>query len=363
MSQIKRIGIDTSKAVFTLHAVDDAGRAVLRVNLRRAQMVPFFRKRPPTEVALEACGSSHYWARKLTALGHDVRLIPPQYVKPFVKRAKNDRNDAEAICEAAGRPGMRFVLNKSAEQQAQGMVLKVRETLVGQRTQLVNALRGHAAEFGVIAAKGISRVASLLEAIEADTTIPLGAREMLALLGQEIEHLDTRLKEIETKLTAMHKTNAISQLLATIPGIGPIIALTLAIEVDPAAFESGRHLAAWIGLTPKEHSTGGKQRMGGISRAGHERLRQLLVTGATAVIKQATRPGNKLATEWLLNLLKHKPRKLVAIALANKMARIAWARLAKVPGNRLRLAGRPGEGMMTSGEAYRRQPVADTVSA
>jgi transposase len=203
----------------------------------------------------------------------------------------------------------------------------------------------------VIAAKGISRVASLLEAIEAETTIPLEAREMLALLGQEIEHLDTRLKEIETKLTAMHKTNAISQLLATIPGIGPIIALTLAIEVDPAAFESGRHLAAWIGLTPKEHSTGGKQRMGdrarkggGISRAGHERLRQLLVTGATAVIKQATRPGNKLATEWLLNLLKHKPRKLVAIALANKMARIAWA-------------------MMTSGEAYRRQPVADTVSA
>jgi transposase len=157
---------------------------------------------------------------------------------------------------------MRFVLTKSAEQQAQGMVLKVRETPVGQRTQLVNALRGHAAEFGVIAAKGISRVTSLLEAIEAETTIPLEAREMLALLGQEIEHLNTRLKEIETKLTAMHKANAISQLLATIPGIGPIIALTLAIEVDPSAFESGRHLAAWIGLTPKEHSTGGKQRMG-----------------------------------------------------------------------------------------------------
>jgi transposase len=167
---------------------------------------------------------------------------------------------------------------------------------------------------------------------------------MLALLGQEIEHLDTRLKEIETKLTAMHKANAISQLLATIPGIGPIIALTLAIEVDPSAFESGRHLAAWIGLTPKEHSTGGKQRMGGISRAGHERLRQLLVTGATAVIKLATRPGNRLATEWLLKLLQHKPRKLVAVALANKMARIAWA-------------------MMKSGEAYRQQPVADAVSA
>jgi transposase len=239
---------------------------------------------------------------------------------------------------------MRFVLVKSAEQQAQGMVLKVRETLVGQRTQLVNALRGHAAEFGVIAAKGISRVASLLEAIEAETTIPLVAREMLALLGQEIEHLDKRLKEIETKLTAMHKNNAISQLLATIPGIGPIIALTLAFEVDPAAFQSGRHLAAWIGLTPKEHSTGGKQRMGGISRAGHERLRQLLVTGATAVIRLATRPGNKLATEWLLKLLQRRPRKLAAVALANKMARIAWA-------------------MMTSGEVYRHQSVAGAVSA
>jgi transposase len=344
MTQIKRIGIDTSKAVFTLHCINQADQPVLRVNLRRAQMLPFFKKHLAAEVAMEACASSHHWARKLTALGHNVRLIAPQYVKPFVKRAKNDRNDAEAICEAAGRPGMRFVLAKSTEQQAQGMVLKVRETLVGQRTQLVNALRGHAAEFGVIAAKGISRVASLLEAIEAEPTIPLEAREMLALLGQEIEHLDTRLKEIEMKLTAMHKADAISQLLATIPGIGPIIALTLAIEVDPSAFESGRHLAAWIGLTPKEHSTGGKQRMGGISRAGHERLRQLLVTGAMAVIKLASRPGNRLATEWLLKLLQHKPRKLVAVALANKMARIAWA-------------------MMKSGEAYRQQLVADAVSA
>jgi transposase len=343
MTEIKRIGIDTSKAVFTLHCINRADQPVLRANLRRAQMLPFFKKHPPTEVAMEACASSHYWARKLTVLGHKVRLIPPQYVKPFVKRAKNDRNDAEAICEAAGRPGMRFVLTKSAEQQAQGMVLKVRETLVGQRTQLANTLRGHAAEFGVIAAKGMSQIASLLDAIEAETTIPLEAREMLALLGQEIEHLDIRIREIETRLTVMHKANAISQLLATIPGVGPIIALTLALEVDPAAFQSGRHLAAWIGLTPKEHSTGGKQRMGGISRAGHERLRQLLVTGATSVIKLTTRPGHRLATEWLLKLLQHKPRKLVAVALANKMARIAWA-------------------MMTSGEAYRHQSAAGAVS-
>lgn len=335
MSQIKRIGLDTSKAVFTLHCVDERGQAVLRTNLRRGQMVTFFKNLEPAEIALEACGSSHHWARELTTLGHEVRLIPPQYVKPFVKRAKNDRNDAEAICEAAGRPGMRFVPVKTATQQAQGMVLKVRETLVNQRTQLVNALRGHAAEFGIIAAKGISQITSLLEAIEAEPTIPSDAKDMLALLGQEIEHLDARLNEMEVKLTAAHKANALSQRLTTLPGVGRIIALTLATEVDPTAFESGRHLAAWIGLTPKEHSTGGKQRMGGISRAGNERLRRLLVTGATAVIRFATRPGNKHASEWLLKLLQHKPRKLVAVALANKMARIAWA-------------------MMKSGEAYRR---------
>jgi len=208
MSQIKRIGIDTSKSVFTLHCVDEAGKPISRTNLRRAQIASFFKKRPATEIAMEACASSHHWAHELTALGHDVRLIPPQYVKPFVKRSKNDRNDAEAICEAAGRPGMRFVMAKSAEQQAQGMVLKVRETLVRQRTELVNMVRGHAAEFGVIAAKGIGRISSVLVAIEAEETIPPAAKEMLALLGAEIDHLDTRLKELEAKLIAMHRGNA-----------------------------------------------------------------------------------------------------------------------------------------------------------
>lgn len=342
MSEITRIGIDTSKAVFTLHCVDQAGRPVLRTNLRRSQIAAFFKKLPRAEIIMEACGSSHHWARELSTLGHDVRLIPPQYVKPFVKRAKNDRNDAEAICEAGGRPGMRFVPVKSADQQAQAMVLKVRETLVGQRTQLVNALRGHAAEFGVIAGKGIKCVTPLLEAVEA-ATIPSEAKAMLARLGREIEHLDTELAELEAQLMATHKANPLSQRLATIPGIGVITALTLAIEVDPAAFQSGRHLAAWIGLTPKEHSTAGKQRMGGISRAGNERLRRLLVTGATAVIRFATRPGNQQPNEWLVRLLQRKPRKLVAVALANKMARMAWA-------------------VMTSGETYRR-PAAGTASA
>lgn len=334
MTQYKRIGIDTSKAVFTLHGIDQQDRPVLRINLRRAQMIAFFKKLAPTEIAMEACGGAHYWARELIALGHEVRLIPPQYVKPYVKRGKNDRNDAEAICEAAGRPGMHFVPVKSVTQQAQGMVLKVRETLVCQRTLLVNTLRGHAAEFGVIAAKGLRQVGPLLTAIEQDIALPPEAKDMAALLGRQIVELDTRIKEIDVKLTAAHKANEVSQRLATIPGVGPVTALTLAVDIDPAAFESGRHLAAWAGLTPKEHSTGGKQRMGGISRAGNERLRVLLVAGATSVINAAMRPSSKLMTEWLRALLQRKPRKVVAVALANKMARVAWA-------------------LMTRGEMYR----------
>jgi transposase len=339
MTQFSRIGLDTSKAVFTLHCVDQNDRPILRVNLRRAQLIPFFRKHPSTVVAMEACGGSHHWARKLMALGHEVRLIPAQYVKPYLKRGKNDRNDAEAICEAAGRPGMRCVLTKTEDQQAEAMVMKVRRTLVDQRTQLINALRGHAAEFGVIAGRGTSNVAQLLETIAAETTIPTMAREMMALLGRQIDHLDRQVSELETRFAAMHEANAVSQLLATAPGIGPIIALTFAIEVDPAAFESGRHLAAWLGLTPREHSTGGKQRMGGISRAGNERLRALLVSGAMSVIRAVDKPNSKLATPWLLAMLARRPKKLVAVALANKMARMIWA-------------------MLTRGEAWRAPVVA-----
>lgn len=329
MTQYKRIAIDTSKAVFTLHGIDQNDRPVLRINLRRAQMIPFFTKLLPTEIAMEACGGAHHWARELIELGHEVHLIPPQYVKPYVKRAKNDRNDAEAICEAAGRPGMHFVPVKSVTQQAQGMVLKVRESLVGQRTLLINTLRGHAAEFGVIAGKGTAKIGPLLAAFDQEASIPTEAKDMAALLGQQIADTDAKIKAIEVQLIAAHKANAVSQRLATIPGVGPVTALTLATAIDPAAFESGRHLAAWAGLTPKERSTGGKQRMGGISRAGNERLRCLLVTGATSVIKAAMQPGSKLMTDWLRALLLRKPRKVAAVALANKMVRVAWVLMAR----------------------------------
>ena len=331
--ELKRIAIDTSKHVFTLHGLDRQDRAVLRRDLRRAQLEAFFRELPATEVVMEACGGSHHWGRFLSALGHTVKLIPPQYVKPFVKRGKNDRNDAEAINEAASRPSMRFVPVKTAVQQAGTMILKTRDLLVRQRTQLINAARGHASEFGVIAAKGTARVDALLERVAGDETLPQEARDMIAVLGEQIKDLDMRITALETRMKQAHKTNPVSQLLEAVPGIGPIGALSLALTVDPGQFRSGRHFAAWLGLTPRERSTGGKQRMGGISRAGDERLRQLLVIGATAVIRHV-KPGGRNASAWLLSLLERRPRKVAAVALANKMARVVWA-------------------MMTSGEAYR----------
>ena len=330
---LKRIGLDTSKAVFTLHGVDQDEKAVLRRNVRRAEMETFFAKLPPTHVALEACGGSHHWGRRLASFGHTVQLIPPQYVKPFVRRGKNDRNDAEAISEAAARPGMPSVPVRSAEQQADAIVLSARELLVRQRTQLVNAVRGHAAEFGIVAAKGTNQLPALLEVVAAGEAVPDAAKAMLAFLGAQVAQLDARILDLEHRMKQQHKANPVSQLLAEIPGIGPITALSLALTIDPGRFQSGRHLAAWLGLTPKEHSTGGRQRLGGISRAGNERLRQLLVLGATAVIRYA-KPGSKTASAWLLALLERKPRKLAAVALANKMARIVWA-------------------MMATGEAYR----------
>lgn len=344
MGEISRIGVDTSKAVFALHCVDACGRTVSRLTLRRSQLLKYFARLALIEVALEACAGSHHWARQLAALGHRVRLIPPQYVKPYVKRGKNDRADAEAICEAAGRPGMRFVAVKSEAQQAEALVAKVRETLLGQRTQLINALRGYAAEFGVIAAKGTAHVAELLKAVVDDPQIPATAKEMLALLGEQIAHLEQRIAGLEASLLTLHKASPVSRRLTTIPGVGPITALSMTLEVDPATFRSPRHFAAWLGLTPKDHSTAGRQRLGRISRAGNERLRALLVSGAMAVIRCATRPNSPLLSDWLRKLLARRPRKLVAVALANKMARIIWA-------------------MMRSGESYRRPQRPDALAA
>jgi transposase len=338
MSKITRVAIDTSKSVFTLHAVDAQDRPVLRRNLRRADVAGFFAKLAPVEIAIEACGASHHWGRTLQAMGHSVRLIPAQYVKPFVKRGKNDRNDAQAISEAAARPDMPSVPVKSAERQADAMLLSVRDLLVRQRTQLVNALRGHAAEMGLVTPVGDKGFAQLRAEIATDDALPASAVQALEMLGHEVNRIEARLAEIDAKLLALHKAQdgvgPLSRRLAEVPGVGPITALHIALRIDAAEFASGRHLAAWLGLTPRDHSTGGKQRQGGITRAGNERLRQLLVLGATAVIRYA-RPGRVSA--WLLSLLERRPRKLAAVALANKMARILWA-------------------MMTSGEAYR-QPV------
>jgi transposase len=328
MNEITRVAIDTSKSVFTLHAVDARDRPVLRRNLRRQDLVSFFAKQPPVDVAMEACGGSHYWGRTLQAMGHRVRLIPAQYVKPFVKRSKNDRNDAEAISEAAARPGMQEVAVKSADAQARAMLLTVRELLVRQRTQLVNALRGHATEMGLVAPVGDKGLAALRSEIEADATLPEAAAEALRLLGKEADRLVARLAQIDKKLLAQHKADPNSRRLSAIPGVGPVSALSFALKVDATQFKSGRHFAAWLGLVPREISTGGKLRLGGISRAGNERLRQLLVLGATAVIRFA-KPGRSGVSAWLLALLERKPRKLAAVALANKTARIIWAMLTR----------------------------------
>src|SRR3954447_16712600 len=327
--ELKRIGIDTSKAVFTVHGIDRQDRPVLRRNFTRLTFEAFFAKLAPTEVALEACGGSHHWARGLSAMGHRVRLIPPQYVKPFVKRGKNDRNDAEAICETAGRPGMATVPVKPADRQAEAMIVSVRDLLVRQRTQLINALRGHAAEFGVIAAKGTSQIQALMERVTSDEAhVPAAARQMMAVLAGQVEQADREIAALDARMREAAKSDATARRLMKVPTIGPIGALTLSLTVDPSQFQDGRHFASWLGLTPKDRSTGGKQRLGGISRAGNERLRQLLVLGATAVIRFA-RPGRPGVSAWLLALLERKPRKLAAVALANKMARIIWAMLTR----------------------------------
>lgn len=324
MNKIIRIGMDTSKSVFQLHGVDAAEEAVLKKKLRRSQVLEFFSRLEPARIGIEACGAAHYWARELTVLGHEVMLLPPQYVKPYVKRGKNDAADAEAICEAMSRPTMRFVPVKSADRQAAQMLIGVREGLVRRRTQLSNAIRGHAAEFGLIAAKGLAKLEPLLLRIAEDERLPVLAKELFATLAGEYARLEVQLEKIEVRLMSWHRHNEMSKRLAQVPGIGPIIATAMAIKVcDPKAFRSGRDFAAWIGLTPKDHSTAGRTRQGVITRAGDEMLRSVLVVGAMALIQQVKR-GRGHPSPWLVELLKHKKPRLAAVALANKTARIAW---------------------------------------
>ena len=333
MQQVSRIGMDTSKQIFQLHGVDGAEEPVLRKKLRRKEMLKFFEGLPPTQVGIEACASSHHWARLLQSFGHEVKLIPPQFVKPYIKRNKNDAADAEAICEAMGRPSMRFVPVKTAEQQAALMLVGMRERLIRNRTQLSNLIRGYAAEFGLTVAKGLTRIAELLERVGSDETLPTLARELFALHGREYARLNAELERIEARLMAWHRADTCSQRLAQIPGIGPTGASMLVMKTPaPETFRSGRHFAAWLGLTPKDHSSAGKSRRGGISRAGDEALRSVLVVGSTSVLRRVRQRGT--GAPWLIDLLKRKPPKLAAVALANKNARIAWK-------------------LMVSGERYR----------
>jgi len=325
MGEVTTIGLDLAKHVFQVHGVDAEGATVLRKQLRRAQVLAFFSRLPPCLVGLEACATAHYWGRELRALGHEVRLMPAQYVKAYIKRNKHDAADAEAICEAVGRPTMRFVPVKTADQQAAVLLHRGRERLVRQRTGLVNALRGHLAEFGVIAPQGLRNVGKLIAIVrdEGDARLPDLARQVLQVLAAQIEQLEAAVAAIEKQLMAWHKSNPVSQRLASVPGIGPIIATAIAATVvEPGGFRSGREFAAWLGLVPRQNSTGGKHRLGGISKRGNQYLRRLLINGASANLlrSKATK-----ADPWVIGLRRRRPPLVVAVALANKTARIAWA--------------------------------------
>jgi transposase len=326
VNKLIRIGVDTSKSVFQLHGVDKDERATLKKRLRRKDVIAFFASLATTKIGVEACGAAHFWARELRKLGHEVVLIPPQYVKPYVDRGKNDAADAEAICEAMSRPKVqkRFVPVKEIEHQAGQMLMGLRDQLVRRRTQLSNTIRGHAAEFGLVAAKGLAHIAPLLLRLEQDESLPELVTQLFAVLGRELCAIEADIKTLDARLMALHRGNKTSRRLAEIPGVGPVGACLLVLKAPaPCAFRSGRDFAAFIGLTPKDHSTAGKIRTGGITRAGDEALRKTLVVGATALIQQVRR-GQSKPSPWLAALLKRKPPKLAAVALANKTARIAW---------------------------------------
>lgn len=325
--EISTIGLDLAKRIFQVHAINALGEVVIRKALRRSQVLPFFAKLPPCLIGMEACGTSHHWARELTELGHEVRLMPPAYVKPYVKRGKTDATDAEAICEAVTRPTMRFVAVKSREQQAALSMHRARDLLVRQRTQLVNMMRGLLAEFGIDIPEGLERALLMARRVvdgEAPDVPPEAVR-IVGMLSQQALDTHARLREIDRSLIAVQKRNEVARRLATIPGIGPIGATALAAAVtDPGQFRSGRQFAAWLGLTPLQNSSGGKERLGRISKMGDKYLRKLLVVGATSLVRRA-RHKPETADPRLVGLLARKPVRVATVAMANKMARIAWA--------------------------------------
>jgi transposase len=336
MQAITTIGLDIAKSVFQVHGIDANGQAVIRRQLKRRQVLPFFEKLAPCLLGIEACASAHHWSRQLQALGHTVRLMPPAYVKPYVKRHKNDATDAEAICEAVTRANMRFVPTKTAEQQG-GLVLhRARHLLIRQQTSVINALRAHLAEFGIVAPVGRRGVEELLGIVAdaSDERLPEVARTCLAALGAQLRMVKAQILNLDRMIVAWHRSNKMSKRLDELPGVGPALATALVASVaDPRAFRSGRDFSAWVGLVPKQSSSGGKQKLGSISKQGDRYLRGLFTAGALAVIRYAKIHGTG-HRPWLTALLARRPTKVAAIALANKIARMAWA-------------------MMASGEGYR----------
>lgn len=330
MDEVTTIGLDIAKQVFHVHGADASGAMLFSRRIRREKLMEFFAAQPRCVVALEACAGAHYWGRELMKLGHEARLIPPAYVKPFVKRQKNDAADAQAICEAAQRPTMRFVPVKSEEQQASAAVFRARDLLVRQRTQLLNALRGLLAEHGWVAPKGLFHASAMMARIEDPSCpLPTAAREVFLVMIESVKGLDERIVLLDREISRRAREDETARRLMTIPGIGPITATALlALAPAPESFRKGRDFAAWLGLTPLQHSTGGKTRLGAISRMGERTLRRLLILGSATVVLQASRRGAPKGS-WLEQMMARKPRMLVTVALANKMARIVWALLAR----------------------------------
>jgi transposase len=329
MQRVTTIGLDIAKSVFQVHGVDAIGNVVIRRQLKRRYVLAFFQKLAPCLVGIEACASSHHWSRELKALGHTVRLMPPAYVKPYVKRQKNDAADAEAICEAVTRPNMRFVATKTPEQQSCLMLHRTRHLFIRQQTAVINAIRAHLAEFGVVASVGRRGVDELLDVVASDERVPEVARACVAALGAQLRMLKAQILEFDRQIMAWHRSNETTKRLDEIPGVGPALATALVASVaDPKAFRSGRNFSAWIGLVPKQHSSGGKDRLGSISKQGDRYLRSLFTAGALAVIRYAKIHGTR-HRPWLAALLARRPSKVAAIALANKIARMAWAMMVK----------------------------------